>query len=169
MKSDELIRLLHLEAHPCEGGFFRETYRCRETVSASDLPERYGARRCFSTAIYYMLTADTRSLLHRVGSDEVWHHYSGAPVTLLLLYPDGSSLRRTLGSDLSAGQVPQIVVEHGVWQGAFIEGGEYALMGNTVAPGFEYADFEHARRSELCAGWPQEKELIIRLTANEQE
>jgi len=168
MKADEIIKMLHLEAHPCEGGYFRETYRSRETLSASDLPERYGASRTYSTAIYYLLTAETRSLLHRVKSDEVWHHYQGAPVTLLLLYPDGTSLRRVLGNDIAAGQLPQLTVEHGVWQGAFIAEGEYALMGNTVAPGFEYADFEHGRRAELCSAWPLESELIIKLTQNEE-
>ncbi len=160
-----VIAYLQLQPHPKEGGFFRETYRAAETLSAAQLPARYGGDRCFSTAIYYLLTPDTFSELHRLASDEVFHFYAGAPVRMLHLFPDGHGQEVVLGPDVLAGQQPQVVVPRGVWQGSLLEpGGDFALLGCTVAPGFDYADYEAGDRAILLAQYPQHRGLIERLT-----
>jgi len=161
----EIIERLHLEPHPKEGGFYRETYRCDEPIAAMALPERYGAGRAHSTAIYYLLTPETFSALHRLRSDEVFHFYLGDPVEMLHLQPDGSAERVLLGSDLLAGMRPQVVVPRDVWQGArLLPGGRFALLGCTVAPGFDYADYEGGMRAELRAAYPEVADLIAALT-----
>jgi predicted cupin superfamily sugar epimerase len=166
MTAADAIRLLGLEPHPAEGGFFRETYRADEGAGGAALPARYGGdTRAFSTAIYYLLTPETLSALHRLASDEVFHHYAGDPVEQLHLYPDGMTARIVIGSDLTAGQRPQVVVPRGVWQGArLVAGGQWALMGCTVAPGFDFADYEHGERAALIAGWPDAADMIAALT-----
>lgn len=162
---DDLIRMLQLQPHPNEGGYFRETYRPAETFPADALPARYGGARSTSTAIYYLLTATTYSALHRLRSDEVFHFYLGSPVRMLQLYPDGEARTVLLGPDLQAGQQVQVVVPRGVWQGSLLEpNGDFALLGCTVAPGFDYADYEGGRRDELIAQYPHLAELIGRLT-----
>jgi predicted cupin superfamily sugar epimerase len=163
--ADEIIHKLNLQPHPKEGGFFRETYRSAERYSATALASRYRGERCVSTAIYYLLTPNTFSAMHRVKSDEIFHFYDGSPVKMLQLHEDGRSEEIILGSDVLAGQQPQVVVPHGVWQGSYLlPGGEFALFGCTVAPGFEYADYEHGQRAELIARYPAFAELINRLT-----
>jgi predicted cupin superfamily sugar epimerase len=165
MNAGDIIAALNLEPHPKEGGFFREVYRAREPISHDALPSRYDAERCHSTAIYYLLTPDTFSHLHTVNSDEVFHFYLGDPVEMLQLYPDGTGHRVALGSDIAAGQTPMTVVPQGVWQGCRLrDGGAYALMGCTVAPGFEYADYAHGGRMELTAAYPQFASEIAALT-----
>ena len=163
--ADELIRLLQLKPHPREGGFFRETYRAAETTAAAALPERYGGGRSHGTAIYYLLTPATFSALHRLASDEVFHFYAGDPVQMLQLLPDGHGRAIVLGPDVTRGQQPQVLVPGGVWQGSVLEpGGAYALLGCTVAPGFDYEDYESGRRDELLAAYPQFADLIRRLS-----
>lgn len=165
MKTEDVIERLGLHPHP-EGGFYRETYRSAETLGAGALPARYGAARCFATAIYYMLTPATFSALHRVRTDEIFHFYLGDPVTMLQLSSPGHTSVVTLGSDLRAGQLPQVVVPAGTWQGAMLaEGGAFALMGTTVAPGFEFDDFELGEQDALVAQYYEQAELIRRLTA----
>lgn len=163
--AESIIERFGLTPYPEEGGWFRETYRCGEEASADGLPERYGARRSFGTCIYYLLTGDTLSRLHRLKSDEIFHFYLGDPVRMLHLYPDGSSDVLTLGHDVVNGEHVQVVVPRGTWQGAvLVEGGEFALMGCTVAPGFDFADYETGDRAELLARWPDRAELIEQLT-----
>jgi predicted cupin superfamily sugar epimerase len=163
--ADELIARLNLQPHPKEGGFFRETYRSAETLPASSLPGRYGGDRSASTAIYYLLTPTTFSALHRLKTDEVFHFYLGSPVRMLQLLPDGTGRTVVLGPDLGAGQQVQVVVPAGVWQGSVIEpGGDFALLGCTVAPGFDYADYEGGGRAELLHRYREHAELIRRLT-----
>jgi len=162
--ADQLIALLDLKPHP-EGGYYTETYRSSETISEEALPSRYKGRRCFGTAIYYLLTAQTFSAMHRVRSDEIFHFYSGDPVEMLQLSPDGSGRVAILGSDVLNGMQPQVVVDRGVWQGArLLEGGKFALLGTTVSPGFEFTDYESGHREELVKSYPQFRELIIALT-----
>src|SRR5947208_6842957 len=127
--AEELIRHLGLQPHPKEGGYFRETYRADEISPASALPPRYGSDRQASTAIYYLLTPNTFSALHRLRSDEVFHFYLGGPVRMLQLLPDGSGRTVVLGSDLLNAQQPQLVVPRGVWQGSLLEAGDFALLG----------------------------------------
>jgi len=165
MKKEDIIKLLDLKPH-IEGGYFRETYRAAETIPSRALPERYEGERNFSTAIYYLLTSETRSELHRLKSDEIFHFYIGDPVLMLLLFPDGSSKTAILGTDLKTGQTPQLIVPKNTWMGGMlVEGGKFALLGTTVAPGFDFRDFELGKRKELLQKYPSRKELIIKLTS----
>ncbi len=161
--AQRLIEALGLQPHPKEGGYFRETYRSADRLTA--LPGRYPSDRCAGTAIYYLLTPGTFSALHLLHSDEIFHFYAGDPVRMLQLHPDGRGEELVLGPDVLAGQRPQVVVPHGVWQGSILEpGGEYALLGCTVAPGFEYVDYVHGDRAELVARYPAFEKQIVRLT-----
>jgi predicted cupin superfamily sugar epimerase len=163
--AEELIRLFQLQPHPREGGHFRETYRSTDLLPATALPPHYRSPRAASTAIYYLLTPNTCSALHRLGSDEVFHFYLGSPVRMLQLFSDGQGKEVILGPDLLEGQSVQVVVPRGVWQGSALEpGGAFALLGCTVAPGFEYADYESGNRADLIARYPNFKDLITRLT-----
>jgi predicted cupin superfamily sugar epimerase len=156
--TDEIIHLLRLKPLPLEGGWYRETYR-----SARTLP---GLARSAGTVIYYLLTPDTFSALHRLPTDEVYHFYLGDPVEMLQLGPnleDGGRIV-TLGPDIVAGQTVQTLVQAGVWQGSILRaGGAFALMGTTVVPGFDFADYEEAERAALLAALPNFAERITRL------
>jgi len=159
MTADEIKSLLHLEPHPVEGGWFRRTYTSAGSV------ELLRGRRALGTEIYYLLEAGTFSEMHVLASDEIFHFYLGDPVEMLQLLPDGRSALFALGGDLSAGQHVQVVVPAGVWQGTrLVEGGEVALLGCTVTPGFDFADYRGASYEELAAKWPAEAERIRKLT-----
>lgn len=161
MTADEVIQLLQLEPLSVEGGFFRETYRSRWNVSAEYLPDGFRGSRSIGTAIYYLITPETFSALHRLPGTEVFHFYAGDPVRMLQLLPDGQSRTVTLGSDFGSGQHPQVVVRGQVWQGCkLISGGRWALMGTTMSPGFDYADYEHGEREELCKKYADHASLI---------
>jgi uncharacterized protein len=163
--ADELIRYFHLTPHPKEGGYFRETYRSDESFSGGVLPQHYGTARSACTAIYYLLTPTTFSALHRLQTDEIFHFYLGSPLRMLQLLPDGGGRSIVLGPNFRAGQHLQVVVPRGVWQGSFLEpGGGFALVGCTVAPGFDYADYEHGDRQKLLKQYPDHADLIRRLT-----
>lgn len=151
-----VLATLELAPHP-EGGFFRETFRSPTMLHFPDRPARSA-----STAIYFLLPAGSFSALHRVSSDEVWHHYDGAPVDLHLIAQDGAHVVLGLGKDLEAGERPQHVVPAGVWQAALPRGD--ALCGCTVAPGFDFADFELAERAALTRAYPRHAEIIAALT-----
>ncbi|HJZ57533.1 MAG TPA: cupin domain-containing protein [Gemmataceae bacterium] len=164
MTADDVIRVLGLRPHPVEGGFFRETYRSAGTLPKSSLPDHAGDRSV-STAIYYLLKPGHVSELHVLPGDEVFHFYLGSPVRMLQLWPDGSGKEVILGSDIAAGQAPQLVVPGGVWQGTRLLGNEgFALLGCTVAPGFDYADYRSATRTDLTAKWPAFAAQIKELT-----
>jgi predicted cupin superfamily sugar epimerase len=163
--ADWLIEHLGLEVLPEEGGLYRQTYKAGETIPREALPARYQGPRSFGTAIFYMLTPDSFSALHRLPTDEVYHFYLGDAVEMLLLFPDGRSERVILGSDLVAGQHVQFVAPAEVWQGSrLLPGGHYALMGTTMAPGFEFDDYTAGIRKELIAQYPDRAELIALLT-----
>ena len=165
MTAADVIRLLDLKPHPVEGGYFRETHRTVDRVPGAALP-RHGADRSTGTAIYFLLTGDTVSEMHRLPGDEVFHFYLGDPVEMLQLHPDGTGRTLALGPDLLAGQVPQLVVPGGVWQGSRVVPGRsgFALLGATMAPGFDYADYATGARAELTDRWPAFAELIRVLT-----
>jgi predicted cupin superfamily sugar epimerase len=167
LTAERLIELLDLKPLPVEGGYFRQTYISSETIGRAALPARYGRDKTFSTAIYYLLTAepDSFSALHMLPSEEVYHFYLGDPVEMLLLHPDGRSERVVLGPELSSGQRVQCVVPRGVWQGSrLVAGGRFALLGTTMAPGFDEADYLGGDRDELTRRYPAEAERIRRLT-----
>ncbi len=162
--AQRLIERLHLRPHP-EGGYYRETYRSSESVAQGALPGRYNGSRTFGTAVYYLLTAETCSAIHRVQTDEVWHFYCGDSVELLQLMPDGSGTLTTLGTDIERGMHPQAIVLQGIWQGARLaQGGKYALLGTTVAPGFEFTDFQLGYRNALLHAYAPFNDVIIALT-----
>jgi predicted cupin superfamily sugar epimerase len=159
MSPGELRAHLGLERHPVEGGYFRRTYTSPGTVELERGTRRQG------TAIYYLLEPGTFSEMHVLDSDEIFHFYLGDPVEMLQLWPDGSSAVLSLGQDLSAGQRVQLVVPAGVWQGTRLVGdGKVALLGCTVTPGFDFADYRSGSYEELVARWPGEAEMIRGLT-----
>jgi hypothetical protein len=151
-----IVDALELTPHP-EGGFYREVFRAPRVVSA---PPR---ERAVSTAIYFLLDAESFSALHRVRSDEVWHHYDGDPVELHTIDGVGTHVVSTLGRRLGIGERPQCVVPAGVWQAA-LPLGRFALCGCTVAPGFDFEDFEMPTRAHLIGLYPELPLLIERLT-----
>ncbi len=165
MNPEKLKSLLNLVPLSIEGGYFAETYRSPDMISSECLPSRYSDSRSVSTAIYYLLEPKTFSEIHRVGSDEIFHFYLGDPVEMVQLWPDGSAKQVLIGPDIERGMAPQVVVPHGVWQGArLVAGGEFALLGCTVSPGFEYADYESGTRNVLCETYPGHSEMIRALT-----
>lgn len=165
LSPEQVIAQLELVPHPGEGGYFRETYRARLSIPADALPNEYGGPRSAATAIYYLLTPDEFSAIHRVASDEVFHFYAGDPIEMLQLASDGRGQVIRLGNDLSAGLQPQVVVPAGVWQGCrLVPGGRWGLMGCTVAPGFEFADFTIGQRGPLVAQYPDHAALVEALT-----
>jgi predicted cupin superfamily sugar epimerase len=171
LTAEEVIELLRLEPLPIEGGYYRVTYRADETLDAAALPQRYGGPRAYGGAIYYLLHGDHFSALHRLLTDEIYHFYLGRPVEMLLLYPDGRDEIVRLGTDLAAGERVQMVVPRGVWQGSRQADGTdgFALLGTTMAPAYEQADFELGDREALIANYPQRIGLIRSLTREEGE
>ena len=148
-----------------EGGYYRETYRSGESLPGSALPRRYQGDRNMGAAIYYMLTPDSFSALHRLATDEVYHFYLGDPVEMLQLLPDGSTNTVGLGHNILENKVVQLIVPRGVWQGArLVPGGRFALLGTTTAPGFAPADYEHGDRDALISDYPEAREMITALT-----
>lgn len=162
---EAIMSVLRLKPLPEEGGFFAETYRSDEQISQQALPHRYSGPRPFATAIYYLLTPDSFSALHRLQSDEIYHFYAGDPVELTQLRADGSGTTVLLGSEIWNGMRPQLTVPRGVWQGSRLKpGGQFALLGTTVIPGFERADYEHGRRDALLLAYPAFRDAILALT-----
>ncbi|HVZ80451.1 MAG TPA: cupin domain-containing protein [bacterium] len=158
MTAEQLIHLLDLKPHP-EGGYFCETYRGPSLIPGHQ-PSRH-----YSTAIYYMLVPGAVSKMHRLGSDEIFHFYLGDPVTWVLLENGGNWRKVVLGSDLGMGQTVQWVVPAGTWFGGYLkEGGRFALMGTTVAPGFDFEDFQLGSRDLLLKEFPGAEAEIMRLT-----
>jgi predicted cupin superfamily sugar epimerase len=161
MTADEIKQLLGLTPHPCEGGWFVQTWRSEEVIPHAALPERYPSARFAGTCIYYLLEPGTFSEMHRLASDEIFHFYYGDPVEMLQIGPDGSSRRVVLGSDLAAGQQVQLVVPRNVWQGSrLVAGGSVALLGCSVSPGFDYADYESGSLERLLKDCGEFEELL---------
>ena len=157
MTAMDLIAALQLKPLPLEGGYYRETYRCDQLLA--------GSSKSVCTAIYYLLTPESFSALHRLPTDEVFHFYLGSPVRMLQLLPDGDGCLLTLGTDLAAGERPQILVPRNVWQGSLLApGGSFALLGTTMAPGFDFSDYQAADRELLVARYPLCTDLIRQLT-----
>jgi len=153
------ITELGLEPHP-EGGFYRRSY----TANCRTLPETFAAERPIASAIYYLLPASQFSALHRIKSDELWHFYAGGGLHISVIMPEGELKILRLGLDLSQGEQPQHLVPAGCWFGASVARGEYVLVGCTVAPAFDFADFELGKRTELLAIYPQHTDIIEQLS-----
>ncbi len=153
---ERLVERLKLQPHP-EGGFYRETFRSAVRV------EREGREYSASTAIYFLLTRDSFSALHRIRADEGWHFHLGAPMELVWLTPSGERGALRLGVDLEAGEVPWANVPAGHWFGSRTTG-EFTLVSCTVAPGFEFSEFELGDRAALLSQFPAHAELIRAFT-----
>jgi len=143
-----------------EGGVRYESYFSNETLPAHVIPGR-GGDRPIGSAIVYLLTKGTFSRMHRLKSDEIYHFYFGAALEMLQLFPDGAGKIVRMGHDILRGEEPQVMVPRGVWQGSRLIGrGDYALLGNTMAPSFDPADYENGEYEPLAAAYPQYRELL---------
>lgn len=160
MKNEQYwIEHLQLEQHP-EGGYFKETYRAKEEVT-----NRNGQPRSASTGIYFLMTSAIFSAFHQIESDEVWHFYEGAPLSVYILLPDGELKVLKIGKDLEKDEQLQGVVPAGCWFASRVSvPNAYSLVGCTVAPGFDFADFKLANRAELTQEFPNHASLIKELT-----
>lgn len=158
-----LITELGLQAHP-EGGFFAETFRSNERIMAGSLPERFDGDRSFSTAIYFLLPQGSFSAFHRIKSDECWHFYEGGSLEVFVIDARGDLQIIRLGSNLAGGEKYQAVVPAGCWFASRpVVGADYSLVGCTVAPGFDFADFELATADALAKEYPAHQQLIREL------
>ncbi len=156
-----LITQYQLLPHP-EGGYYKETYRSTENIPHAALAQHFSGSRSFSTAIYFLLLKDLFSAFHRIKSDECWHFYEGASLHVHVLHLNGNYELISLGRNSAKGEVYQAVVPAGAWF-ASESIGEYSFVGCTVAPGFDFADFELARAANLKANYPDHEMLIARL------
>lgn len=161
---DKIIADLKLEPHP-EGGYFRETYRSKEIIAQDSLGVSYIGEHNFSTCIYFLLKSDAFSAFHRIHQDEIWHFYDGSPIRLHIISPIGDYSFVLIGRDFEQGQVPQFVVPGGCWFSAnVINEDDYSLVGCTVSPGFDFGDFELAKRADLVRMFPMHGKIITQLT-----
>ncbi|MGE0018286.1 MAG: cupin domain-containing protein [Draconibacterium sp.] len=158
MKARQLIEKLELLPHP-EGGWYRETYRSAETIT-----NKNGAKRNVCTAIYFLLEGKNKSHFHRIESDETWFFHSGETLEILMIYENQLKTIR-LGNNILKGEIPQFTVPSKTWFAARIETGTgYSLVSCTVAPGFDFADFELAEQEKLSNDFPELKDVIREFT-----
>jgi predicted cupin superfamily sugar epimerase len=158
------IKNLHLQPHP-EGGYFRETYRAAESITGNALPARFNGDRSFSTAIFYLLQQGDYSAFHRIKSDECWHFYAGNSLLIHIIENDGKYRCIKLGAKTEAGEIFQFVVPATSWFAAEPAiTTDFALAGCTVAPGFDFRDFEMADRQVLLSAFPLHSNIIGRLS-----
>ena len=166
MTAADYIKHLNLAPHP-EGGYYRETYRATENIPNASLPPRFGPTngdRSFATAIYFLLPAGEYSAFHRIKSDEGWHFYAGGPIFIHVIEPTGRYTRLPLGPNLAEGETFQAVVPAGAWFASEpAPETAFALVGCTVAPGFDFADFQMAEAAALVQLCPEQGDLINRL------
>jgi uncharacterized protein len=158
--TQQLIQQYNLQPHP-EGGWYKENYKSKEIISADKLPERFGGARAFSTAIYFLLEQGNFSAFHRIKSDECWHFYAGGPLDIFVLKQDGNLDIISLGSDIANGQLFQYVVPANCWFASRPAAkSKFSFVGCTVAPGFDFADFEMADAASLVKVFPQHETII---------
>ena len=163
-KIEKLKSQLQLEAHP-EGGFYKETYRSKGHIAQAHLGEPFEGDRNYSTGIYFLLTAGNFSAFHKIHQDEMWHFYDGFPIRLHVITPSGTYFSQLIGRNINQGELPQFVVEAECWFASEVAHEQpYSLVGCTVSPGFDFRDFEMAKRGELIEKFPNHKEIIKRLT-----
>ena len=164
MTAQDWIKYLELQPHP-EGGYFKETYKSEESIPKEGLPDRFRGSRSFGTAIYYLLDGANFSAFHQLKADEIWHFYDGSQLVIHQIDVDGAYSQETLGKDMGNGELPQLLVKAGTWFGAeVVNKSSFALVGCTMAPGFEFADFEMPDRDVLLKRFPQHEKVIMRLT-----
>ena len=159
--AEEVKATLDLKPHPtC--GFVTETYRSPLKIPATALPEAYnGGDRPYGSALYFLVAPDAQIVMHRIRSDQLYHHYLGDPLEVLMLYPDGTGSVSVVGSDLAAGERPQLFVPGGTFHiSRMASGTGYALLASTEWPGVEPPDVEHGDIEELVAAYPDFREQI---------
>lgn len=160
----KIAEKFQMQSHP-EGGYFKETYRSEGVIKKDALPDLFSGNRNYSTAIYFLLTRGNFSAFHRIKQDELWHFYHGDPLEVHIIYPNGSYRCHEVSNNIMELATPQLVVSAGCWFASTVKkGGNYAFVGCTVAPGFDFADFELAGCEELTALYPEHKQIIKRLT-----
>jgi len=163
MTPQNLISHYNLQPHP-EGGWYAQSYRSTEIIPAAALPDRFGGDRVFSTAIYFLLEQGNFSAFHRIKSDECWHFYQGDPLEVFVIGTDRQLTIVTLGQDSSRGQLFQYVVPANCWFASRpAKESKFCFVGCTVAPGFDFADFELANATELVGQYPLLERLILEL------
>lgn len=161
---NQIIQHFNLAPHP-EGGYYQETYRSNGKMQVDVSPDDTSGSRNYSTAIYFLLPQGSKSCLHRIKSDELWHFYLGGPMTLVQISPDGKVEKIILGQDILNGQKLQHVVPAGYWFGGYPnETSNYSFVGCTVSPGFDFEDFQMGEQATLLNLFPEAKEVITRLT-----
>jgi len=161
---ESIIASLELQAHP-EGGYFKETYRSKEVINQSALEGDFSGDRNYCTGIYFLLTSDNFSAFHRIKQDEMWHFYSGSALYVHIIDKDGNYSKTEVGMDLENGQKPQFVVPAGCWFASSVKDkNSHSLVGCTVAPGFDFQDFELAQQEQLLKECPIHTEIIKSLT-----
>lgn len=154
------IEQLDLQPHP-EGGYYREIYRASGEIPSNSLPRAYGGPRPYVTVIYFLLRSGDISVFHRLRSTEHWHYHMGSAATIHFLSPQGEYYKQVIGEDMQAGQQLVVTIPAGDWFAAEVKDpGSYILVSCTVAPGFDFADFEMATREQLTAKYPQQTDLI---------
>jgi predicted cupin superfamily sugar epimerase len=164
--AEEIKGMLGLQPHPtC--GFVAETYRSPLEIPASALPDVYEGDRPFGSALYFLVTPDAQIVMHRIRSDQQYHHYLGDPLEVLMLFPDGNGKVVTVGSDLAAGQRPQLFLPGGTFHTSRLDAGaSYALLASTEWPGVEPPDVEHGDIEALMKDFPDFREEIQAFTGN---
>jgi predicted cupin superfamily sugar epimerase len=162
MTTQQLIQQYNLQPHP-EGGWYKETYKSSEHIAATALPERFGGTRAFATAIYFLLEQGNFSAFHRIKSDECWHFYAGDSLLIYVIQMNGSLDIIHLGNDIGKGQLFQYVVPANCWFASRpAADSSFSFVGCTVAPGFDFADFELADAATLSALYPQHVKELCR-------
>lgn len=166
MNAEYLINTFAMNRHP-EGGYYKETYRSPEIIPHSGLPSRFTGDRCFSTAIYFLLVGEEFSSFHRIKADEVWHFYAGSPLELFMISPEGVLTMVLIGNNPEKGQHFQYTVPAGYWFASrCFDANGFSFVGCTVAPGFDFADFELATGENLVLRFPIHSSLIRSLCRN---
>ena len=160
----QLVKSLALLPHP-EGGFYKEVYRSNQVIAQEVLPDDFSGDRSYCTSIYFVLTSDNFSAFHRIKQDEIWHFYGGSCLSVHVIDASGAYTEHKLGMNLTQGERPQLVVPGGCWFASSVPAkNSYAFVGCTVAPGFEFDDFELAERTVLQKAYPKYSEIIHKLT-----
>ena len=164
LKVDSLVKNLNLLPHP-EGGFYKETYRSSGSIPKDVLADNFSGNRSYCTSIYFLLTSDNFSGFHRIKQDEIWNYHSGSALYVHVISPDGTYHRHDLGMDIENGETPQFVVPKGCWFASSVKDNEdYSLVGCTVAPGFDFEDFELAKCADLSSEYPEHALVIEEYT-----
>lgn len=160
----KLVENLQLLPHP-EGGFYKEVYRSEKVIPKDALPDNFSGDRSYCTSIYFLLTSENFSAFHRIKQDEIWHFYGGSSLSVHVIDKEGNYTEHKVGMDFSKGEKPQLVVPAGCWFASSVaKENSYAFVGCTVAPGFDFEDFELAKGSVLASEHPKHESIIYRLT-----